>query len=253
MKFLFLLCCLAANAHSQPQYNYNQKPIPFELECSKNGNKTELPTLTWFARYHFKIKNADMAHLNIVVTAPFEIVNFRKDTFELVFNLPSDSLLKQYLEDTIAVVCVKNGKETAEFRLKMQPVPYIVFLLSAKKFQPEPIDTCDALVVQGVWERPPCATYYNSRFYGCFSTALYDVKGNKLQQYEGWYDSGDRTREYDLSAKKYGLQKGDIVELRIAQSLQSWFRGFPEWARKIMIKKLKISPMQPLTQRFRLQ
>jgi hypothetical protein len=262
-----LLFCLSANAQTEPQYDYNFKPIPFELDCSKRPKKAELPVLTWSFRYHFKIKNADTAHLNIAVTPPFRLKNFMQDQFEIVFEMPfekqlkpesnipmyNDSLFRQYFKDTIALIRIKNGKKTAEFRFKVQPVPNLVLFLTCKKFQTKILDTCSSVAVYGMWEHPPSASFYKSRFAGHFSTALYDTNGNRLQYYDGWYDSGDRTRDYNLSAKKYGLQKGDIVELRIDKSIYSLFHAYPEKFRALLHTKLQISPTQPLTQRFRLQ
>jgi hypothetical protein len=264
---LFFLFCLSANAQTEPQYHYNFKPIPFELDCSKRAKNAELPVLTWSFRYHFKIKNADTVHLNIAVTPPFRLKNLVQDEFEIVFDMPfekqlkpesntpmyNDSLFRQYFKDTTALIRIKNGKQTAEFRFKVQPVPNLVLFLTCKNFQTEILDTCASTAVYGMWERPLCASFYKSRFAGHFSTALYDTNGNRLQHYDGWYDGGDRTRDYELSAKKYGLQKGDIVELRIDKSINSTFRAYPQAFHALLHTKLRISPTQLLTQRFRLQ
>ena len=102
------------------------------------------------------------------------------------------------------------------------------------------MDSCTTVSVRGMWERPACANFYLSRFAGHFSTALYDMKGRRLQYYDGWYDGGDITREYDLSAGKNGLQKGDVVTLCIYEPITSLFRGFPEWSKGILQKKLNL-------------
>ncbi len=254
---LILFCCLSANAQNSlnpSHYHYSYKPVPFELNCAENAKNTALPTMTWFACYHFKLINADVSSAEVSVSMPFSIEKNDKNIFKIRFLMPSDSALREYLNDTVAIIYVKTGGKTIEFKTKMQPVPYFRALLVRANFSPNIIDTVHTFWLQGVWERPPCAVFATSRFAGHFSTYLFDTFGNKLQQNDGWYDTnGDMTREYDLTAKRFGLNKGDIVELRIGTEISSLFYYFPSWARQIMLKKLKISPTQQFVQRFRLQ
>ncbi len=252
--FLFMMACSAANAQSQSHYLYNSKLVPFELNFSENAKNDTLPTFTWFASYHFILKNVGIKDLVISVSPPFALEKMENNAFQISANLPADSAaLKQYLSDSIACIYVKSGRRTVVFKTKVQAVPYFRTLLFPVPFSPDMIDTAKSFIVQGVWERPPCASYHFSRFAGHFHTALFDSKGNVLQQNDGWYDTNDSTREYSLSAAAYHLQKGDIVELRIDSRIPCLFRGFPEWIKPMMQKKLKISPTQALSQRFSLQ